>query len=175
MRALYQNQIVDYNDGNTEFVKEFNDQIASFGAIAYNHTTNTYQYIRKFQETEFINEILPWYFYCRPSILPNGIDVEMVYEFDPKNFEDEPEILALWQEAIEEGQPQYDYDEDGEIYTKDWLKMTNDPTRHTLWIISREGKDLIDQQDQLMIYPMIKNLNIAKEIIRNHTIKPFEE
>ena len=175
MRALYKNQPVDYNEGKTEFVKEFNQQIKDYGAIAYNHNTNTYQFIQKFEEIEFINEIYPWYFMVKPSILPNGIDIQMAYEFDPEAYTDDPEITSLWQQAVAEGQSIYDYDEEGQIFEKDLIPLTAQPTKHTVWILNEEGYKYLTQYDKLLLLPMIKYLDIAKDVIKNHTIKPFEE
>ncbi len=175
MRALYKNQPVDYNEGNTEFVKEFNDQIRHTGAVVYNYRDNTYQFIRRFEEIAFINELYPWYFMVRPSRLPRGIDIEMAYDFDPEAYKDDENIMALWEQAVEEGQPVYEYFEDGEIYEKEIIPLTNAPTKHTVWILNEDGRDFFDDQDSLMILPMIKYLPIAKEAIRNYTVEPFEK
>ena len=61
MRKLYNNQIIDYNEGQTEFVEEFNEQI-TYGAIVYNHDYNSYQYITSFEQIDFKKEVLPDYF-----------------------------------------------------------------------------------------------------------------
>ena len=175
MRTLYKDQIVDYNDGNTEFVKEFNDQIHCYGAIVYNYRDNTYQYVKRFEDISFINELYPWYFSVRPSRLPKGIDIEMTYEFDPDAYKDDEKITALWKEAEEEGQPFFDYSEDGEIFEKEIIPLSASPTKHTIWILDCEGRDFMEDQDTLCLMPVIKYLPIAKEVIRDHTAEPFEK
>ncbi|MDD6467354.1 MAG: hypothetical protein PUF50_04135 [Erysipelotrichaceae bacterium] len=173
MRNLYDNQIIDYNDGNTEFVKEFNEQIHEYGAIVYNHEYNTYQYITSFEQIDFKKEVLPYYFKVMTSKLPNGMDLTMNYEFQPEQEEDE-EILATWKEISQIELPTYDYEEDGEVYSNGFVKMNTKPSKHTVWILKSSGKDFLFEQDMLLIQPIIKYLTIVQAVIRNHTTAPFD-
>lgn len=175
MKKTYQNSAITYNDGNNSFTREFNEQIRECGAVAFNHSTGTYQYIQKFQEIEFINEIMPWYFTIRKSRLPRGLEIEMTYQFDPDAWLDDAEVTSLWKQAQEEGLPVYDYGKDGEIRLKRIAPLTAKPTKHTVWFLDKEGKEFVLSHDKLLILPMIKYLDIARELIRNHSTEPFEE
>ena len=174
MRKLYDNQIIDYNEGQTEFVEEFNQQIETYGAIVYNHEYNSYQYITKFEQIDFKNEILPDYFKASTSKLPNGIDILMHYEFRPEE-EDDEEVLSVWEELSQMELPTYAYDDDGEVYANGYIKMNTKASQHTIWILNKEGQEYLYQQDMLLVQPIIKYMSIVQEVLRKHTIKPFEE
>ena len=174
MRALYKDQLVDYNEGNTEFVKEFNKQIRENGAVVYNHATNTYQHIHKFEDINFINEFMPDFFKVRESKVPNGMEIEMHYEFKPEDYADDAEIQAIWLQVQQEGLPLYDYDEEGELFFKDFIEISTAPSKHTIWILDEKGMDLLGGYDALLIVPAIKYLHIARELINNHSVNPFE-
>ena len=174
MRKLYENQIIDYNEGQTEFVEEFNEQILNYGAIVYNHDYNSYQYITSFEQIHFKNEVLPDYFKITTSKLPNAIEVLMHYEFHPEDEEDE-EVLAVWKELSQMELPTYAYDDDGEIYSNGFIKLDTKPSKHTIWILTKEGQDYLYEQDMLLVQPIIKYMNIVQEVLRKHTVKPFDE
>ncbi len=173
MRKLYNNQIIDYNEGQTEFVEEFNEQI-TYGAIVYNHDYNSYQYITSFEQIDFKKEVLPDYFKVTTSKLPNAMEILMHYEFHPEDEEDE-EVLAVWKELSQEELPTYAYDEDGEVYANGYIKMNPKPSKHSIWILNQQGQDYLYQQDMLLVQPIIKYMHIVQEVLRKHTVQPFEE
>lgn len=173
MRKLYDEQIVDYNDGHTEFVEEFNREIQPAGAIVYNHESHSYQWIRRFEDIEFKHELLPYYFKVKHSSLPNGMDLTMSYEFDPKTEEDE-EILSLWKEASAITYPIFDYDEEGDIYETDVLPISAEPTRHTVWLLNESALSILESYDMLMLYPIIKTMTIIRTVLQQHTHAPFD-
>ena len=174
MRKLYENQIIDYNEGDTEFVHEFNEQILEGGAIVYNHDYNSYQYITTFEQIDFKNEILPDYFKVTTSKLPNGMEILMHYEFHPEDEEDE-EVLSVWKELQQTELPTYAYEEDGEVYSNGYVKLDTKPSKHTIWLLNKSGQEYIYEQDMLLVQPIIKYMNIVQEVLRKHTVKPFEE
>jgi len=173
MRTLYENQIIDYNDGYTEFVEEFNNEIAEYGAIVYNHENNSYQFITKFEQIDFKMEIGPYFFKIKQSKLPNGMEVIMSYEFDPSIEEDE-EVLDIWKEIQNEKIPYFDYYEEGELYLSKEIVYTADPTVHTIWILTKDGYDFVLNHDMLVIQPIIKYFQIIQELLRNHTKTIFD-
>jgi len=174
MKALYENQIIDYNDGYTEFVEEFNAEVAKYGAVVYNHENNSYQFIAKFEQIAFKQEIGPFYFKAKNSKLPNGIDIVMSYEFDPE-VEDDDEVLAMWKDLVEEEIPYYDYNEDdGELYQSKGIKYNAEPSIHTIWMLNQNGYDFVMSHDMLLVQPVIKFVKIAKELILNHTTAVFD-
>jgi hypothetical protein len=173
MRELYENQIIDYNDGYTEFVSEFDEEIAENGAIVYNHENNSYQFITRFDQIDFKQEIGPYYFKVKKSKLPNGMDIIMSYEFDPSGEEDE-EVLAVWKEIQSEKIPYFDYHDEGELYQSKEINYSADPTVHTIWILTKNGYDFILNHDMLVIQPIIKYFQIVQELLRNHTTTIFD-
>ena len=95
----------------------------------------------------------------------------MHYEFHP---EDE-EVLSVWKELSEMELPTYAYDDDGEIYDNGFIKLDTKPSKHTIWILNQNGQDYLFEQDMLLVQPIIKYMNIVQEVLRKHTVKPFEE
>ncbi|MCF0110701.1 MAG: hypothetical protein HUJ58_02290 [Erysipelotrichaceae bacterium] len=174
MRKLYDGQIVDYNDGHTEFVREFDHEVENSGAIVYNYESNTYQWIREFEQIGFKNDLLPYYFKVNASKLPKGIDILMKYEFNPDEETDE-EILGYWEEAKEEEYPYFDYDDEGEIYEKSYYTITAQPSKHTIWILDDGALEYLIGNDPILLLPVIKNMSIVRELIQNHTVNPWYE
>ena len=173
MRKLYENQIIDYNDGYTEFVNEFDEEVADYGAIVYNHEDNSYQFVTRFEQINFKQEIGPYYFKVKQSNLPNGMDIIMSYEFDP-TIEENEEVLDVWKEIQSEKLPYFDYYEEGELYLSKEINYTAEPTVHTIWLLTKDGYDFVLNHDMLVIQPIIKYFQIVQELLGNHTTSAFD-
>lgn len=175
MRDIYLGNIVDITDPNCEFIKEFDKEIRKYGAIVYNYESNSYQYIRSFNHIDCKKEVLPDFIKIENTDpLLKGLNVTIHYEFDPENEEDE-ENLTIWREDISTIElPYYSYDEDGEVYEDKYIPMSTTPSKHTVWFLSEKSYDYILDTDLLMLSPIIKNINIARELIKKYAVHPFE-
>ena len=175
MEKLYLNMIVDMSDTNCEFIKTIDKEIENYGAIVYNHQSNSYQFIRKFRHIDYKSEILPDFIKVENSdALLNGLNLTIHYEFDPETEEDE-ENLDIWYNEISQIElPIYSYDDEGDIYVEKYIKIDTSTSKHTLWYLSQDSYDYIMDIDLLMITPIIKNINIARELIKNYTVHPFD-
>jgi len=175
MEDLYIGKIVDITDPYCEFVAEFNKEIKKYGAIAYNYDTNSYQFIRKFSHIDVKREIFPDFLKIeKTNALLNGMEITVHYEFDPETEED-PENLDIWEKDISTIElPVFKYDDDGEIAVDKYNKFTTTPTKHVIWFLSKESSDCILDTDILLLTPVIKNLEIARELIKKYGINPFD-
>ncbi|MBO4217938.1 MAG: hypothetical protein J5887_00305 [Erysipelotrichaceae bacterium] len=175
MRDLYLNKIVDLTDPQCEFISEFNREIKKYGAIVYNYESNSYQFIRNFQHIDCKKEILPDFMRVEnANALLNGLQLTIHYEFDPEEEEDQ-ENLEIWNEEISRIElPVFCYQEDGEIDIDRYIPYTTEVTRHVVWFLSKESYDFILDCDLLMLTPVIKNINVARQLIRNYGIYPFQ-
>ena len=169
MRDLYLNQIVDITDPNCEFIREFDHEIRKYGAIVYNHEYNSYQYI-----IDFKRELLPDFIKIENSNpVLKALTITVHYEFDPEIEEDE-ENLEIWEELKMIDLPIMGYDDDGEFFVSDSIKMNVAASKHTVWFLSEESYDYMMDLDLLLFDPIIKNFNIAQKLIREYGIHPFE-
>ena len=175
MRDIYLNQIVDITDPKCEFINEFNKEIRKYGALVYNHASNCYQFIKRFEQMDYKIEVLPDLMRVENSdALLNALNLTIHYEFDPETEEDE-ENLAIWNEEISQIElPIFAYDEDGEVYDDKYVEMNVETTKHTVWFLNKESFDYIQNIDLLMITPIIKNINIARELIKKYAVHPFK-
>ncbi|MGI6607453.1 MAG: hypothetical protein ACOX1F_00535 [Erysipelotrichaceae bacterium] len=175
MEKLYLNMIVDMTDTNCEFIKTINREIKNYGAIVYNHQSNSYQFIRKFSHIDYKNEIIPDFIKVENSdALLNGLNLTIHYEFNPETEEDE-ENLDIWINDISQIKlPVYSYDEEGDIYLENYTPIDTSVSRHTLWYLNKDSYDYILDTDLLMLTPIIKNINIARELIKKYSIHPFD-
>jgi len=175
VRDLYLNNIVDITDPDCEFLREFNREIRKYGAIVYNYDSNAYQFIRNFQHIDYKKEILPDFIKIEnTSALLNGLQLTIHYEFDPETEEDE-ENLAIWHEDIEPIElPVFCYDEDGEIDIERYVPYDTKVSKHVVWFLKKESYDVILDCDLLMLTPVIKNINIARSLIKDYGVHPFE-
>jgi len=175
MRNVYLGNIVDITDPSCEFVAEFDKEIRKYGAIVYNYESNSYQYIRAFNHINCKKEVLPDFVKVENADpLLKGLNITIHYEFDPETEEDE-ENLEIWNEDISNIElPYYGYDEDGDIYEDKYTKMSVTPSKHTIWFLNEKSYDYILDTDLLMLTPIIKNINIARELIRSYAVHPFE-
>ena len=174
MRDLYLNQIVDITDRNCEFIKEFDHEIRKYGARVYNHEYNSYQFIKHFRQIDFKKELLPDFIkieHANPVL--KALTITVHYEFDPELEEDE-ENLEIWDELKEIDLPIFGYEDDGEIFVSDNIKMNVTPSKHTVWFLSEDSYDFMMDLDLLLFDPIIKNFNIAQKLIREYGIHPFE-
>ena len=174
MRDLYLNQIVDITDPNCEFIREFDHEIRKYGAIVYNHEYNSYQFIKHFRQIDFKRELLPDFIKIENSNpVLKALTITVHYEFDPEIEEDE-ENLEIWEELKEIDLPIMGYDDDGEFFVSDSIKMNVAASKHTVWFLSEESYDFMMDLDLLLFDPIIKNFNIAQKLIREYGIHPFE-
>ncbi len=175
MEKLYLNMIVDMADPNCQFIKTIDQEIENYGAIVYNHQSNSYQFIRKFKHIDYKAEILPDFIKVENTdALLNGLNLTIHYEFDPETEEDE-ENLDIWYNDISLIQlPVYAYDEDGDIYLDNYVPIDTSVSKHTLWYLSKDSYNYILDTDLLMLTPIIKNINIARELIRKYSVHPFD-
>lgn len=175
MRDVYLGNIVDITDPNCEFIKEFNQEIKKYGAIVYSYEQNCYQYIRSFSHINCKKEVLPDFIRVeKTDPLLKGLSITIHYEFDPESEED-PENLAIWNEEISQIElPYYNYDEQGELFEEKFLPFTTNESKYTIWFLTKASFDYILDIDLLLLTPIIKNLNIARELIRQFTVHPFE-
>jgi hypothetical protein len=175
MEKLYLNMIVDMTDTNCEFIKTIDKEINNYGAVVYNHQSNSYQFIRKFKHIDYKAEILPDFIKVENSdALLNGLNLTIHYEFDPETEEDE-ENLDIWYKDISQIKlPVFNYDDEGEIYLEQSIPIDTSISKHTLWYLSKDSYDYILDTDLLMLTPVIKNINIARDLIKNYSIHPFD-
>lgn len=175
MRDVYLGNIVDITDPNCEFITEFDKETRKYGAIVYNYEQNSYQYVRAFNHINCKKEVLPDFVKVENTDpLLKGLNITIHYEFDPETEEDE-ENLEIWNEDISTIElPYYGYDEDGEIYEEKYIPISITPSKHTVWFLSEKSYEYILDTDLLMLTPIIKNINIARELIRNYAVHPFE-
>ena len=174
MNRKYCNKIIDYTDEDNSFIQEFNREISDYGAIVYNHETNSYQFIKEFDHIDFKHDLLPFYFMITeaPHNL-NSIVMTMSYEFDPDQEEDE-ENLQIWEELKETELAMLDYDEDGDVKVKSYFKLNPNETKHTIWFLNKEGYQELFKNDLLLITPIIKNIKISQKLIKEYGINPLE-
>ena len=174
MNRQYLNKIVDYSDNENSFIKEFNKEIQEYGAIVYNHETNSYQFIKEFNHIDFKHDLLPFYFMMSEAPKNfNAVLMTMSYEFDPDEEEDE-ENLQIWEQLKESELAMLDYDEDGDVKVKSYFKLNTDETKHTIWFLNKEGYQELLKNDILLITPIIKNIKIAQKMIKEYCINPLD-
>ena len=174
MRNLYLGNIVDITDPDCEFIREFDSEIRKYGALVYNHENNAYQFIKKFEQIDYKKELLPDFMKVENSDpLLKALNLTIHYEFDPETEEDE-ENLEIWQELSQVDLPVFDYDDDGEIKLSSEVKLYPSPSKFTVWFLNKDSYEYILDQDLLMIAPVIKNINIARKLIRDFGVHPFE-
>ena len=174
MRNVYLNQIVDITDRNCEFINEFDHEIRKYGAVVYNHEYNSYQFIKHFRQIDFKKELLPDFIKIENSNpVLKALTITIHYEFDPETEEDE-ENLDIWSELSQIDLPVFGYEDDGEIYVKDDIKMNVNASKHTVWFLSEESYDYMMDLDLLLFDPIIKNFNIAQKLVREFGIHLFE-
>ena len=179
MRDIFLNQIVDMTDPNCEFVKEFDHDINKYGAIVYNHESNSYQFIRRFAHIDFKREILPDLIRVEnANAMLDAMTVTVHYEFDP---EAEPETeldrenLDIWNTEISQIElPVLRYDDDGEYVIDKYIRINTENSKHTIWFLKKDSYNYILDTDLLMLTPIIKNINIARDLIKNYGINPFK-
>ena len=102
-----------------------------------------------------------------------ALTITVHYEFDPEIEEDE-ENLEIWEELKMIDLPIMGYDDDGEFFVSDSIKMNVAASKHTVWFLSEESYDYMMDLDLLLFDPIIKNFNIAQKLIREYGIHPFE-
>ncbi len=175
MEKLYLNMIVDMTDKNCEFINTIDKEIKNYGAIVYNHQSNSYQFIRQFKHIDYKSEILPDFIKVENSdALLNGLNLSIHYEFDPETEEDE-ENLDIWYNDISQIElPVYSYDDEGDIFVDEYFPIDTSISKHTLWYLSKDSYNYIMDIDLLMLTPVIKNINIARELIKKYSIHPFD-
>ena len=174
MRNVYLDKLVDITDPDCEFIKEFNGQIKKYGALVYNHEYNSYQFIKRFKQIDYKKELLPDFVKVENSNpLLKALTLTVHYEFDPTT-ETDAENLEIWKELKEIDLPVFDYDDDGEVFLKDTVKLYPTPSKHTVWFLSPDSYDYILDLDLLMIDPIIKNISIAQKLIKEYGLHPFE-
>ncbi|MBQ9036731.1 MAG: hypothetical protein IJ115_04705 [Erysipelotrichaceae bacterium] len=174
MRNIYLNNLVDITDPNCEFIEEFDNEIRRYGALVYNHEYNSYQFIKQFNHIDYKKELLPDFIRVENSNpLLKALTITVHYEFDPETEEDE-ENLEIWQQLKEIDLPVFDYDDDGEIYLSKEVKLYPSESKHTIWFLNRDSYEYIADQDLLMISPVIKNIQIARKLIKDFGVHPFE-
>ncbi|MCR5067944.1 MAG: hypothetical protein K6A14_07785 [Erysipelotrichaceae bacterium] len=175
MRDIYLNKIVDLTDPQCEFISEFNREIKKYGAIVYNYDSNSYQFIRNFGHIDCKKEILPDFMRVEnANALLNGLQLTIHYEFDPEEEEDE-ENLAIWNEEISQIElPVFCYGEDGEIDIEKYVPYNTEVSKHVVWFLNKDSYDFILDCDLLMLTPVIKNINVARELIKNYGVHPFQ-
>ena len=174
MRKLYLDKIVDITDPESEFIRDFNSEIRKYGALVYNHENNTYQYIKSFDHIDYKKELLPDFIKVENSTpLLKAMTVTVHYDFDPETEEDE-ENLEIWEELKQIEIPVFEYDDDGEINVASYINLSPASSTHTIWFLKESSRDYIYDQDLLMISPMIKNINIARTLIKDHCVHPME-
>jgi hypothetical protein len=106
--------------------------------------------------------------------LLNGLNLTIHYEFDPETEEDE-ENLDIWFNDISQIElPVYNYDKDGDIYLEKSVPIDTSVSKHTLWYLNKDSYEYILDVDLLMLTPVIKNINIARDLIKNYTVHPFD-
>ncbi len=174
MRDLYLNKIVDLTDPQCEFIEEFNREIRKYGAIVYNYDSNSYQFIRNFDHIDCKKEILPDFMRVESAnAMLNGMQLTIHYEFDPEEEEDE-ENLEIWNEDISKIElPVFCYQEDGEIDIEKYVPYNTSVSKHVVWFLKKESYDFILDCDLLMLTPVIKNINVARELIRKYGVHPM--
>ncbi len=175
MEKIYLNMIVDMTNPKCDFINTVDKEIKNYGAIVYNYQSNSYQFIRKFSHIDYKAEVLPDFIKIENSdALLNGLNLSIHYEFDPETEEDE-ENLDIWYNDISQIElPVYNYDDDGDIYLEKYLPIDTSVSKHTLWYLSKDSYDYILDIDLLMLTPVIKNINIARELIKKYCVHPFE-
>lgn len=175
MEKFYLNMIVDMTDPKCEFIDTVNKEIKNYGAVVYNYQSNSYQFIRRFSHIDYKSEILPDFIKVENSdALLNGLNLTIHYEFDPETEEDE-ENLDIWFNDISQIEPPvYNYDKDGDIYLEKSVPIDTSVSKHTLWYLNKDSYEYILDVDLLMLTPVIKNINIARDLIKNYTVHPFD-
>ncbi|HQB31757.1 MAG TPA: hypothetical protein PLI19_00360 [Erysipelotrichaceae bacterium] len=175
MEKFYLNMIVDMTDPKCEFIDTVNKEIKNYGAVVYNYQSNSYQFIRRFSHIDYKSEILPDFIKVENSdALLNGLNLTIHYEFDPETEEDE-ENLDIWFNDISQIElPVYNYDKDGDIYLEKSVPIDTSVSKHTLWYLNKDSYEYILDVDLLMLTPVIKNINIARDLIKNYTVHPFD-
>ncbi|NLZ76277.1 MAG: hypothetical protein GX914_07215 [Erysipelotrichia bacterium] len=175
MEKMYLNMLVDITDPKCDFINTINKEIENYGAIVYNYQSNSYQFIRKFSHIDYKTEVLPDLIKVENSdALLNGLNLSIHYEFDPETEEDE-ENLDIWYNDISQIElPVYNYDDDGDIYLEKYVPIDTSISKHTLWYLNKDSYDYILDLDLLMLTPVIKNINIARELIKKYSVHPFE-
>ncbi|MBR0136905.1 MAG: hypothetical protein IJM15_00635 [Erysipelotrichaceae bacterium] len=173
MQDVYLNKIVDITDEKCLFIKEFNSEIRKYGAIVHNQEFNSYQYIRSFEMIDFKKEVLPDFIKIEDAPALKALKMTVHYEFDPLTEEDE-ENLEIWQDLKQIELPVFAYLEDGEAYVEKTVNLNSTPSVHTIWFLKPESFDYILDTDLLLLFPYIKDLNIARDLIRNYGVHPFE-
>ncbi len=176
MRDLYRNMIVDLTDPKCEFVAEFNKEINKYGAIVFNNDSNSYQFIRRFDHIDYKKEILPDLLKVETTdSLLDALQLTIHYEFDPENEDEDEENLEIWNEEISKIElPVFQYDEEGEIELAHYNPIDCKPSKHIVWFLKKESFDFIMDTDLLLLTPVIKDLNIAKELIKKYGCHPFK-
>ncbi len=108
------------------------------------------------------------------NALQNDLQLTIHYEFDPEEEEDE-ENLEIWNEDISQIElPVFCYQEDGEIDIEKYIPYNTDVSRHVVWFLKKESYDFILDCDLLMLTPVIKNINVARQLITNYGVHPFQ-
>ncbi|MGN1399151.1 MAG: hypothetical protein ACI4WG_04035 [Erysipelotrichaceae bacterium] len=176
MQDIYLDKIVDITDPYCQFLKEFDEEIYKYGAIVYNSEVNSYQFIRHFNDIDYKKELLPDFIKVENSDkLLNGLSITIHYEFDPEVEEDQ-DNLDIWNYELSQMLiPYYDYDNDeGEVYQKEEIPFTTKPTKHIVWFLDERSHDYISSLDLLIYTPIIKQMSIISNLIRNYCVHPFE-
>lgn len=175
MQDVYLNKIVDITDPNCEFIKEFDREAYKYGAIVYNYENNSYQFVRKFTDIDYKKELLPDFIKVENSdSLLNGLNITIHYQFDPETEEDE-ENLDIWENELSKIDiPIYAYDDEGQVYDKEYIYLNTQPTKHTVWMLSKESMEYIYSLDLLMFTPIIKDMAIIRRLIKDYGIHPFK-
>ncbi|MBQ1827392.1 MAG: hypothetical protein II126_05405 [Erysipelotrichaceae bacterium] len=173
MQDVYLNKIVDITDEQCLFIREFNSEIRKYGAIVYNQEFNSYQFIRSFEMIDCKKELLPDFIKIEDATALKALKMTVHYEFDPLTEED-PENLEIWQELKQMEIPVFNYGEDGEAFVEKTVYLNNTPSVHMIWFLKPESFDYILDTDLLLLYPYIKNVEIARTLITKYGIHPFE-
>ena len=175
MEDVYLNKIVDITDPYCEFIKQFDKEIYKYGAVVYNHETNSYQFIRKFTDIDYKKELLPDFTKIENSdVLLNGLNITIHYQFDPETEEDE-ENLDIWQKELSRIElPVYAYDNEGQVYAKEYINLNPQETKHTVWFLNDQSMEYIYSLDLLLFTPIIKDMEIVRKLIKDYGVHPFK-
>ncbi len=175
MEDVYLNKIVDITDPYCEFIKQFDKEIYKYGAVVYNHETNSYQFIRKFTDIDYKKELLPDFIKIENSdVLLNGLNITIHYQFDPETEEDE-ENLDIWQKELSRIElPVYAYDNEGQVYAKEYINLNPQETKHTVWFLNDQSMKYIYSLDLLLFTPIIKDMEIVRKLIKDYGVHPFK-
>ncbi|MDO4377748.1 MAG: hypothetical protein Q4C64_01185 [Erysipelotrichia bacterium] len=175
MEDIYLNKIVDITDPYCEFIKQFDKEVYKYGAVVYNHETNSYQFIRKFTDIDYKKELLPDFIKIENSdALLNGLNITIHYQFDPETEEDE-ENLDIWQKELSQIElPVYAYDDEGQVYAKEYISLNPQETKHTVWFLNTQSMEYIYSLDLLLFTPIIKDMEIIRKLIKDYGVHPFK-